>query len=103
MAFARSWFACSNERRIVLYTDAEMTATQSNTVAANNSRSFLRKLIASPPRGVHHRGANLRAANLPTKDQPAIVPPRSNPPVGPVPRRARGHSPHSPPANGKAG
>src|SRR5882762_500526 len=101
MAFARSWFACSNERRMVLYTEADMTATQNSTVAANNRRSFLRKLIASRPRGAHHWVVNLWVANLlfadqharyqPTKDQPAKAPPRSTPPVDPVPSRARGH------------
>src|SRR6266481_1523654 len=108
---------------MVLYTDADMTATQSNTVAANSRRSFLRKLIASQPRRANHWGArhwvvNLWVANLwianllfadqragyqPTKDQPAKAPPRSSPPVDPVPSRARVHLPHSPPANGKAG
>src|SRR6266852_4539359 len=98
---------------MVLYTDAEMTATQSNTVAANKRRSFLRKLIASWPRAAHHWGANLRGANLPfadqrarhqpTKDQPAKAPRRSTPPVDPVPSRARGHSPQLPPADGRAG
>src|SRR6266481_4610888 len=103
---------------MVLYTDAEITATQSNTVAANKRRSFLRKLIASWPRGAHRWRANLRGANLlvanqpcadrrakhqPTKDQPvkARLPP--TPPVDPVPSRARGDSRRSQPANGKAG
>src|SRR5258706_8771952 len=102
MAFARSWFACSNERRMVLYTDAEMTATQSNTVAPNSRRSFLRKLIADRPRAANHWMANLRA-NPPAKGRLTNVPSRSTLQVDPVPTRARVHSPHSPPANGKAG
>src|SRR5450759_1686505 len=88
---------------MVLYTDPEMTATQSNTVAANNRRSFLRKLIASPPRGANHWAAKPSIANLPAANLPTQGPPRSTPPVDPVPNRAREHSPHSPPANGKAG
>src|SRR3984893_12786114 len=122
MAFARSWFACSTERGMVVYTDADMTATESSTVAAKSRRCFLRKLIARPPRAARHRGAdhrvadhrgaslrvaNLpcadpRAANQPTKDLPAKAPLRSTPAVDPVPSRARAYLPHSPPPNEKA-
>src|SRR5260370_3716850 len=87
---------------MVLYTNAEMTATQSKTVAANNKRSFLRKLIAGPPLAANQL-ANLPAADQPAQDRPRSVPPGSTPPTDPAPSRARVHSPHSPPANGRAG
>src|ERR1700691_1397528 len=69
-ASARSRSACSNECRMVLYTDAEITATQSKTVTANNRRSFLRKLIVSRPHGVGQGKLKLDAHPQP-KDQPA--------------------------------
>src|SRR5208283_4615021 len=98
---------------MVPYTDAEMTATHSSTVAANNRRSFLRKLIASPPRAGDHRGADRPVADppsadrpmkdSPTKDHPTKPRLRSIAPVDPAPSRARARSLHSPPADGKAG
>src|SRR5580658_2431216 len=93
---------------MVLYTDAEMTATHSNTVAANRKRSFWRKLIAEPPEDAHRSIAsrsiaNQSIVNQPAKHQPGKVPTRSNPPVVPFPDRARAHSPHSRWANEKAG
>src|SRR5208283_4576229 len=101
---------------MVPYTDAEMTATHSSTVAANNRRSFLRKLIASPPRAGDHRGADRPVADPPSADRPVVDPPsadrpmkdsptkdhptkprlRSIAPVDPAPSRARARSLHSP-------
>src|SRR5580704_6007970 len=97
---------------MVLYTDAEMTATHSKTVAANRRRSFLRKLIAGQPRAAGHRIANQTAgpaaadpatadpttADPTTKDRRTI---RSKLPDGLVPSCARVRSPRCPPANGK--
>src|SRR5208337_2578426 len=98
---------------MVLYTDAEMTATQSSTVAANKRRSFWRKLIANPPGGGDRRAVNPPApdlqtpdppaADLPAKDWQAKIPYCSSLRADPVPSLARAHSQRSPPANRKAG
>src|SRR5208282_6334825 len=82
---------------MVLYTEIEMTATHSNTVAANKRRSFLRKLIAVLPGAVNQFG------HRPTICQAARARPRPILPGDPVPSRARVHLRHSQPANEKEG
>src|SRR5580658_1954082 len=101
-ASARSRSACSNECLRVLYTDAEITATQSKTVAANNRRSFLRKLIVSQPRVVGQEQPKVDA-HPPAKGQPGRSRGDSILPWNPAASRAPARSGRFRAANEKVG
>src|SRR5258708_6252085 len=62
---------------MVPQTEAEITTTHSNTVSANIRRSFLRKLIASPPQSTRQRDSPPRPAQAAScaRERPPRSPP----------------------------